>query len=170
MEKKKTVGQAAVELVAKADNKHTVVDQMEESLTDYEANVKDCAARGLKEYNSDFFVVVLAKKERLFHNIYRNFFLHRQSCPTPEFDQTVYHYIYQKDALKYLWTIPDKETCRMYIENAAFIPPQEKLLLQFILDFNDGTLDQLCRKLNKEPGTSQYLENKLFKEDEYVQT
>lgn len=159
-----------MELAAKADNKHTVVDQMEENLTDYEKNVKECAERGLKEYNSDFFVVVLTKKERLFQNIYRHFFLHRKSCPTPEFDQTVYHYIYQKDALKYLWTVPDKETSQMYSENAAFIPPQEKQLLHFVLDFNDGTLDRLCRSLNKEPGTSQYLENKLFKENGHVQT
>lgn len=166
---KKKVGEAAIELAAKADNKHTVVDQMEESLTDYEKNVRDCAERGLKHYNGDFFIVVLTKKERLLENVVRNYFLHRTSCPTPEFDQTVYQYIYKQDALKYLWTIPDKQTCQTYIENAPFIPPTEKKLLQFILDFTDGSLDRLSRKLNNEPGDTQYLENKLFKENDLVQ-
>ena len=168
--KKKTVGETAVDLASKADNKHTVVDQMQENLTDYEKNVRDCAQRGLQEHNSDFFVVVLTKKEKLFPNVFRNFFLHRKSCPTPEYDQTVYHYIHKLDALKYLWTVPDKETCKVYLENAAFIPFDEKKLLQFIMDFADGTLDRLSRTLNKEAGTGQYLENKIILENPYAKS
>lgn len=167
--KKKTVGAAAVELAAQADNKHTVVDQMEENLTDYEKEVIDCAARGLKAYNSDFFVVVLTKKERLFQNIFRNFFFHRKSCPTPEYDQTVYRYLYKSDALELLWCVPDKETCLVYMRDALLVHPNEKELLNYVIGFNDGTLDQMARKLNKEPGDSLFLENKLFKIEDSTQ-
>jgi hypothetical protein len=166
MVKKKTVGKAALELALKADNKHTAIDQMEENLTDYEKEVIDCAQRGYKAYNADFFVVVLTKKERLFTNIFRNFFLHRKSCPTPEYDQTVYRYIYDADALELVWTIPDKETCMVYVTNALQIAPEEKQLLNYVIAFKDGILDQVARKLNNEPGTSQFLEYKLFKESD----
>lgn len=163
--KKKTVGQAATELASQADNKHTVIDQMEENLTDYEKEVIACAERGYKAYKSDFFVVVLTKKERLLHNVFRNFFLHRKSCPTPEYDQTVYRYLYDKDALEFLWTVPDKETCAVYLTNAVTIAPEERQLLNYVVAFKDGILDQLARKMNNEPGTSQFLEYKLLKED-----
>lgn len=164
MKKKKTVGKVATELEAKADNKHTVIDQMEENLTDYEKEVVECAERGYKVYKSDFFVVVLTKKERLFENIFRNYFLHRKSCPTPEYDQTVYRYIYDADALEVVWTIPDKQTCMVYVNNAVIVAPEEKQLLNYVIAFKDGILDQLARKLNNEPGTSQFLEYKLLKE------
>lgn len=154
-----TVGKKALELVEKADNKHSVVDQTHESLTEYEQNVLETAEKGLKQYNSDFFIVVLTKKEALFNNIYRNFFLHRKSCPTPEYDQTVYQYIYSADALKYLWTVPDRETVLMYRDNRKDVPEEEKQLLGYSLSFLNGDLDRLSRKLNKEPGDTPYLQN-----------
>lgn len=161
--KKKTVGKAALELASQADNKHTVIDQMEENLTDYEKEVIDCAERGLKVYDDDFFVVVLTKKERLFDNIFRNYFLHRKSCPTPEYDQTVFRVNHKSADVELIWVLPDKETCIVYLRDALLVHPEEKQLLNYIIAFSDGTLDQLARKLNKEPGTSLFLENKLFK-------
>lgn len=192
-EKKETVGQIVTELATKADNKHSVTEQMRESLTEWERNVLEATEAGLKKYNSDFFVVVLTKQETIFgiqscfwdesdpypreeckcrgcdplldefgrpyYLVYHNYYLARKSCPTPEYDQTVYQYIYSADALKYLWTIPDKETCLVYRENALFVVEEEKKLLKYILDFFDGSLDRLCRKLNKEPGDTPYLQN-----------
>ena len=163
MKKKKTVGAAATELAAKADNKHTVIDQMRENLTDYEKEVLACAERGLATYKHDFFVVILTKKERLLENVFRNYFLHRKSCPTPEYDQTVFRVTYNPQDIELIWTIPDKETCFVYLRDAVLVHPEEKELLNYVIGFNDGTLDQLARKLNKEPGTSLFLENKLFK-------
>lgn len=154
-----TVGKKAIELVEKSDNKHSVVDQTQESLTEFEQNVLETAEKGLKQYNSDFFIVVLTKKEKLFDNIFRNFFLHRKSCPTPEYDQTVYHYIYSADALKYLWTVPDRDTVLMYRDNSKDVVEEEKQLLGYSLSFLNGDLDRLSRKLNKEPGDTPYLQN-----------
>ena len=155
-----TVGKIAVDLAQKADNKHTVVEQMQENLTDYERNVIECAERGLKQYNSDFYIVVLTKKEPLFENIIRNLFHHRKSCPTPQYDQVVYQYQYKQDALKFLWCIPDKETCEVYKTYKSVVQPEERQLLQFVLDFDRGMLDQLARRLNNEAGNTQFLEDK----------
>jgi len=154
-----TVGKIAVDLLAQADDKHTVTDQTRESLTEWEQNVIETAEKGLKEYGSDFFIVVLTKKESLYENIYRNFFFHRRSCPTPEYDQTVYQYIYSADALQYLWTIPDKETVTMYNLNAKDIPQEEHQLRDYSISFINGDLDRLCRKLNNESGDTPYLQN-----------
>ena len=156
---KENVGKIAQDLLIKSDDKHSVMDQTSESLTDYERNVVECAERGLKEYKSDFFIVVITKKEPLFDNIYRNYFFHRKSCPTPEYDQTVYQYVYRQDALKYLWTLPDKESCAMYRMYIKVVKPEEKQLLGFVLDFYDGTLDTFVAKLNKEATTDGFLTN-----------
>lgn len=160
---KDTVGKIATDLLVKADDNHSVVDQMEENLTDFEKNIIECAERGLKVYNSDFFVVVLTKKERLLDNVLRNYYVHRKSCPTPDFDQIVYQYLYDQDALKIIWVIPNKEMCKEYLEVVTEIKPEERQLAQYVLDFADGTLDRLCRKLNKEKGDTQFLQDKLFK-------
>jgi hypothetical protein len=156
---KENIGKIATELIAKSDDKHSAIDQTSESLTDYERNVIECAEKGLKEHKSDFFIVVITKKEALFDNIYRNYFLHRRSCPTPEYDQTVYHYIYKQDALKYMWTIPDKDTCQMYRMYVAVVKEEEKQLLGFVLGFYDGSLDRLAAKLNKESVKEGFLQN-----------
>lgn len=158
-DKKETVGSVAVELAAQADNKHTAHDQMTENLSDWEKNVLEAAERGLKKYKSDFFIEVLTKKEPLFENIYRNYFIDKRACPTPQYDQTVYQYIYSADALKYLWTVPDKETCTLMRDNALEIPEEEKQLLNYVMLFLNGDLDRLCKKLNKEPGDTPYLQN-----------
>jgi len=42
MEKTPTVGKIATDLLAKADDKHTVVDQMQENLTEYDKNIWLC--------------------------------------------------------------------------------------------------------------------------------
>ena len=157
---KKTVGAVAADLLQKDQGNHTAHEQMQENLTDYERNVIECAERGLKAYNSDFFIVVLSKKEPLLPNVIRNYFFHRRSCPSPQYDQVAYHYIFDNDALKMLWCIPDKETCEMYRTYTKIVNPAERELLQFILDFFNGGLDRLARKLNKEPGETQYLEDK----------
>ena len=39
MEKRETVGKLSIDLLAKADDKHTVGEQMREQLTDYDKNL-----------------------------------------------------------------------------------------------------------------------------------
>lgn len=157
---KETVGKIATDLLQKADNKHTITDQMRENLSDFETNVLIAADRGLKEHNSDFFVVVNIKKEPLFENVYRNQFFHRKSCPTPTYDQIVYKYHYQPDALEFLWVVPDKETCMTYKMYTKIINKDEQQLMRFITEFFDGTLDRIAAKLNNEPINGEYLIDK----------
>lgn len=158
MTKKKSVGQVSSELIVKqVDNTHSAEDQMREQLGEYERNVWLAVDEGKKKHNGDFFVVVITKKERLMQNVLRNYFFTRNSCPTPEWDQTLYKYYRKYDALNYIWTIPDKETCEMF-KTAKEIPAEETDLAKFVHDFHDGILLKVAKKLNKEQEDSPLLE------------
>ena len=154
MKKKETVGKVATELLAKADNKHTVVDQMEENLSDWDKNIWLCVDNSKKIYPNDFFIIVETKKERLLENVIRNYFIARLSAPTPTWDQTVYKYHRKKDALEFLWVVPSKDTCEYLSYHRRVVVESERELLKFVLSYNDGTLLKIAKKLNGEADTS----------------
>jgi hypothetical protein len=54
---------------------------------------------------------------KLLDNVLRNYFIPTRACPTPHFDQTVYRYDHHKEAIEFLWVIPDQETCEIFREN-----------------------------------------------------
>lgn len=149
--KRETVGKIATDLKEKNTDLASAVDIEQEAHKDYAKYIYDCIADGKKVYpHSNFFVVVETKKEKLLDNVLRNFFFHRRSCPTPTFDQTVYHFTWKDDHIAFLWVIPSKDTCKLFKENILKIHPDERDLLKFILDFEDGTLLKLAKRLNNE--------------------
>ncbi len=154
-----TVGKISLDLLSKGDkNDHSVEEQMREQLNDYEKNVYECALLGSTIYNSDFYIVVLTKKEKLMENVLRHYFFHRQTCPTPDYDQAVYRFNSSIQALEFLWVIPSKDTCYYLKEHALEIPYKERELLQYVLDFFDDTLMVKAKKLNGELLLTPFLE------------
>jgi len=146
-----TIGKVATDLMPhQLQDSHSAHEQMQENLTDYEKNIWQCVDSCKKDYTGDFYVVVVTKKERLLQNVIRNFFFGRQSCPSPEWDQTLYKYDRKLDVLDFMWVIPSKDTCGYLRENAINLPPEERMLLDFVLDFQDGTLLKRSKELNKE--------------------
>jgi hypothetical protein len=150
MEIKKTIGAVSSELLAKTPDSVDPIEIERELHTEYEAEVMKCVERGKQKYLQDFFVEVITKQEPLMPNVFRNYFIDLASCPTPNYDQTVYHYVHKDDALNFIWVIPARGVSFMLKENALQIAPEEKDLLRFVLDFSDGTLYRLARKLNGE--------------------
>ncbi len=153
-----TVGKISAELIQKEAPTRDPIELQREMHKDYIAHIHDAIFRGKQDFSGDFFVVVLTKKERLMQNVIRNYFLARSSCPTPEWDQTVYRYKRADDLLEFLWVIPSKDTCQLFKENALQITPEEKELLRFVMDFTDGTLLKLAKRLNKEKTNTPELE------------
>lgn len=149
MSKKKTVGQAAVELQEKKPDTRDPIELQREMQKDWEENLIEALNRGKKLFHDNFYVVIETKKERLLQNVIRNYFFARKSCPTPAYDQTVYRYL-NNDIVEFLWVIPSKDTCQLFKENALLIAPEEQELLQYVLLFEDGTLLQHAKKLNNE--------------------
>jgi len=145
-----SVGKIAVELQQKAKDPVSVIDQTNECLSEYEKELLKCADLGKKSYKGSFFITVITKKERLMENVLRNWFIHRLSCPTPDYDQTLYRYDKQRDDLEFIWTIPSKDACLYLKSNAMEVTESERALLKFVLDFADGTLFKRAQKLNNE--------------------
>ncbi len=154
-----TIGKISSDLLLKADDKHTVIDQTRENLKEFEKEFMICLERGKKLYShqNQFFIEVQIKKEKLMENVQRNYFIPKIACPTPTWDQHVYLYRFIDDSIEYIWSVPDRDTCQYMTDHALQIPPEERQLLQFVLDFRAGDLDQRARDLNGENGISAIL-------------
>lgn len=146
-----TVGSKALELQSKGDQEINAIDlQREIHKEKWENDFRECFDRGKRRFDGDFFVVVLFKKERLLHNVVRQYFIDRQSCPTPEWDQTVFHYHRESDELEFLWCVPDHTTCKALIQNKDELSLEQIPLLQYVQAFYSGQLDKETQKRNKE--------------------
>lgn len=150
MTERKTVGQVATELAAQQDRPVSPVEQMYENLSEYERNVAQCIDTHKKIFPGDFYVIVVTKKERLMPNVLRNYFFARLSCPTPDYDQTVYRYRRTEDQIEFLWVIPSQDTCYLMLENKQQVAPAEYALLNYVVKFYDRTLFKLAQSLNNE--------------------
>lgn len=155
---KNTVGAIAVDLMQQEAPTRNPIELEREMHKPYEQQVIDAVNRGKQELLGDFYIVVLTKKEPLLPNVLRNYFFARKSCPTPEYDQTVYSYDRAKDTLTYLWVVPSKDTCELFRANRAIIAQEEYGLLQNVLSFYDGSLFALAKKLNNERADSPLLD------------
>jgi hypothetical protein len=147
---KDTVGEISSKLIVKEPETKSPIEQMRENLTDYDLNIHECIQRGKQDIPGDFYVIVITKKERLMQNVMRNYFGFRLSCPTPDYDQTVYKYTREGDQVEFLWVIPDKQTCILLIEHRLEVPPEEYQLLQCVLRFATGDLMKTAKLLNGE--------------------
>jgi hypothetical protein len=157
---KKTVGEESRNLTLKSNKKDstTFIDIQREvhkgtnSKKSYEEEIWECVDRGKKDNDikDNFYIVVLLKKERLMQNVIRNYFFYRQSCPTPDYDQTVYKYFRKSDEIEYLWTVPDKVTCAAIPILKTSLPNEQMWLLDMIKKFKTGELDKLSSHLNGE--------------------
>ncbi len=148
---KKTAGQISNELVQQdVHGDITAGERMQQMLSEYEQYLHDAVDRGKAQYVGDFFVTVLTKREKLLSTTFRNYFIPRQSCPTPTHDQTVFHYQAKKENLEYLWSLPSPVAIKNILAHKHELDPSMFPLLRFVLNFLDGTLDRLTQKLNGE--------------------
>lgn len=151
MQKRDTIGKLSLDLLdGSSELDHSAHEQMQQQLIEYENNVIECLESGKKTYPHDFYIVVETKKEPKLKNVLRNYFLHRQTCPTPTYDNVVYKYHKLDDALEFLWVLPSKQTYKMMLNHMLEIPSEEHELLRFVLDDADGTLLNICKQLNGE--------------------
>lgn len=154
---RETVGKISSELLAKQPASRNPIEIERELHKDYEKNIFECIGRGKKDFNDDFFVVVITKKEPLMQNVLRHYFFCRHSCPTPDYDQTVYKFTRATEIIEFIWVIPSRETCFTLKENSMQVAPAEYGLLEFVLKFADGTLYKLAKSLNGEVDDSALL-------------
>ena len=156
-EQRKTVGAASLEAAQKSVDTRDPIELQRSMQENYINELIECVNKHRKDYTSNFFIVVITKREKLMRNVLRNYFFPRTSCPTPDYDQAVYRYNSEVDDIEYIWCIPDRETCLTLKENALQVTAEERELLQHIMEFSDGTLYRKAKKLNKEADDSSLL-------------
>jgi len=148
--KKEKLGKIAGDLLGKQPDSRDPIELEREMHKDYESNIHECIETTKKKIVGDFYVVVLTKKEKLLPNVIRNYYFGRLTCPTPDYDQTVYRYNATDDYIEFVWVIPSKDTCELLRFNALEVHQSEKELLGYILDFYDGSLLKTAQRLNRE--------------------
>lgn len=147
---KQTVGKIATDLAQRSPETYDPIAIQREMQKDYMKNLLDAVDRGYFKYKTDFFIHVETKKESLLDNVYRNYFIDRLTCPTPNYDQSVFKYNQKASQIEYIWTIPDRETCHHLRMHVLEVVHDERELLNFVLKFDDGTLFKLMKKFNNE--------------------
>ena len=154
MEKRETVGKLAYDSILKdmSETKTpTYNEQAEESTKGYMPSVLECVENHKRIFDGDFYVETATVEVKVMQKKVHNFkFIGKLACPTPTWDQSVFKYHRADDRLEYLWTIPDKGTCAYLKQNMLLIPDNQKELLNFVLDDNDGELLKKAKILNKE--------------------
>lgn len=157
MSKKKTVGQVATELSQKPQESISVIEQQEAMQEDYMKNLIETIDTAYSKYGDFFFVEVITKNEKLLPNVFRNYFIHRSTCPTPNYDQSVYRYNKALGKIEYLWSIPSRDATHYLVENQHLVHKDERQLLDFCMMFAKGSLFTLMKKLNGEQSDSPIL-------------
>lgn len=147
---KKTLGSIVTDLSGKQQEKVSIIEQQQAMQEEYMKNLFEAVDRGYKKYPGNFFIHVETKQEKLLDKTFRNYFIDRSTCPTPNYDQSVFRYNRDAGQIEYIWTIPSRDTCFHFKLNALEISPEERELLKYIMYFDDGTLLKLCKKFNNE--------------------
>ena len=146
-----TIGSVASKLILQqGGDSHAAHEQMQDQLDEYIPNLIECVENGKKNRFGDFFVEVITKKEKLLSNVLRNYFINRGTCPTPDFDQTVFRYNRADDNVEFLWCVPAPSVCIELMQDIKNTPPEEEELVNTIINFSNGTLLERARKYNKE--------------------
>jgi hypothetical protein len=155
--KRDTVGKISSDLLIKTPDSNDPIELELEMQKDYIKELLTTLSDSKNKFIGNFYIVVITKKERLMENVLRNYFFARQSCPTPDFDQSVYYFDRKKESLEYLWTVPSRDTIDILKENACEVDKSEWGLLKFVLQFCDGTLFKISKDRNGEAPNSPLL-------------
>jgi hypothetical protein len=149
--KEKTFGQQYLEILNSETGQAPVRDIRSGALQEWDRNVFELIEKTRRQIPSrHFYIAVITKREHLAQNTIRIYYESKYDCPTPSYEQTVYKIKENSCDWSLLWTIPAKEVCSYMKKNKMLIPPEEWELLGYVLDFDQGKLDQKAQLENGE--------------------
>jgi hypothetical protein len=147
---KPTIGSIVQDLSLKTPESQDPIEIQRQLQKDYMKNLLEAVDRGYKRFLGDFYIHVEKKAEPLLERTFRHYFIDKQDCPTPNYDQDIYRYSRIKGEIEYLWSVPDRETCFHLMANKHLVVPEEQWLLSFVIKYDNGELYKLCKELNGE--------------------
>jgi hypothetical protein len=154
-----TVGKLIYDAAQRPQYEAEVGEIINDELNRYIVVLTEKVVQGKKKFEGkNFYIEICLKRERLMPSILPRIYGHaRQTCPTPNNDQDVWFYIPSQEQLQYVWSIPCPSGCIDLKSRALNIRPEERQLLKFVYDYEDGTLFRLMKKLNNEEDNSPLL-------------
>lgn len=149
--KKETFGEQYLKGIKAESGAAPVKDIRNGMLSEWDQNVLEVVQKSRQIIPSrHFYVCVTTKREFLAKNTIRNYFESKYDCPTPQYEQVVYKINKDSDQPFLMWVIPNKEACIYLKRNSVIVPPTERELLGYVMDFSCGKLDQVAQKENGE--------------------
>lgn len=149
---KETFGQQYLKGIQSDSGKAPVQEIRQGLLSEWDKNVCEVIEKTRHQLPSrHFYVCVTTKREYLAKNTLRNYFESKYDCPTPQYEQVVYRIKENSHDWQMMWVIPNKEACEYLLFNRHRIPPEEHWLLNCVIAFSRGKLDQVAQKENGEP-------------------
>lgn len=134
----------------------TVGDLTKDMTKDWDSYLEDCILEGKKVLpNKDFFINIVILPDKMAEGFLDRLSMKhtrqvRSSCPTPDYNQVVYHYKHQDNKLSFLWTVPTRDMVGGLLRHRDRVLPQYFDLLIHVLNFADGSLLKLAKHLNGE--------------------
>lgn len=157
--KKETVGKVITDIYSARQYEHELGEVQPDENARYLKILHDGVAKGKDMFNTDFYIEVVKKKERLMPQILpRIWALPRHTCPTPFYDQDCYVYRKKDDVVEFIWAVPDPDTCNDLRRRAGNLGPEDQELLKFVNDFDNKILWKLMKILNNEKEDSAELQ------------
>lgn len=145
--KRKTLGQKALELLAK-DCDLTPIEVGEE-LGKLASKKLDEVIRTHKSFGDEYYIQIVFQQEN-FHRKWLPNVHHFQSIVTSQYpgmrpDRSCWKYNNREDKRTYLWALPDLKSCAFIIQNEKSLAPEEMELLGHVKKF----LSQCCGAIQR---------------------
>lgn len=111
-------------------------------------NLHDFVEKKKVEHRSDFFIMLLSRREKILTNVIRDRLYCLKACPTPNYNQSLWKYHYLDDRLEFLWSVPPKEAVDFLSRYPIEMNDMCADVIKCVFDFIDGTLARKTRELN----------------------
>jgi hypothetical protein len=139
------VGQAVYDNLRKAPVMMSVEEILDQFQHDYVQKMEETIKDNINKYDAPFYIVVLTKKEHWSELVMRNWFVARQTKPTPRFLRTefpnhmhtVYSFDKNKEEMKLLWNLPTRQDAGTVLKNPHLY---DSALVKWIQDYDKGRL------------------------------
>ena len=155
----KRVGQAVTDIMEQPYYPQQVGETFEAMAPKYIDELVKSAQEGQSKFTSPFYITVLRKKEPWAVNVLRQWYIARQSLPSPyhlrldypNHDHDVFEVDMRNDEIKHLWTLPTAQDSATILGNAALY---DSSLVETILKYNQGTLLETFESSSSSSSTS----------------
>lgn len=153
-----TLGKIITDIRSMQPEKRSVVEIAEEQTQNYIPELVAITEQGKKETNTNFYILINLRISPLTPEMYEFKREIKLTCPTPNYDQTLFFYNREADRIEYVWSIPDRYTCHYMLYYKDQIPVNEHELLNYVIKFANGDLFEMMKIRNGEKKDSPLLD------------